>query len=704
MNKAVQDKLKPIFTISEDVEPLSEQLAGNKEHFVFLQKKNKVYAYVFLKDLGVDSWASPDITLKRLQSNAISLENVGILKPNNTITLPFIFWIMGEPIVLVKDESNKLIGYITREDMLVELFREENKNINLLKILLASIPMGMFVVDHERRVVNCNESGLRMIHSTLDKVMGIEAGSIFRKDHLEKVFSTGETLLNQIHITDEMGVLIDYSPIENSQGKVDGAVIIVQDLPMVKEMAMEIEFVKDLNQDLNAILSTIYDEILVVNEKGILLRHSENYISDFWKEDLKNIVGKNLLEMERNGVFTPSVARLVIEKGKKVSIVQETESGKKILAIGNPFFNDEGKLQRIIIASRDITENTKLKSELMQTKEISRKYKEELDSLRNKTEASKKIIYRSSKMEKIMIQIRKLAGFSSTVLVLGESGVGKELIAQAIHKEGNRSNRPYLTINCGAIPENLLESELFGYTKGAFTGADPNGKMGYFQQADGGILFLDEIGEIPTHLQVKLLRVLQQNEVVPVGGAQAIPVDVQIIAATNKDLGKMVEEGTFREDLFYRINVIPIYVPPLRERSEDVPLLAYHFLRKLNQQYGKNYHFTPDALSLLEVYTWPGNIRELQNLIERLFVTADDEVITANFVSQFLKFGNNGKTKPMVTGIIPLKEAQDHVEEQLISLAMEKYKTTTKAAIALGISQSAVSRKLHKISQRQKNH
>ncbi len=304
------------------------------------------------------------------------------------------------------------------------------------------------------------------------------------------------------------------------------------------------------------------------------------------------------------------------------------------------------------------------------------------------------------KMQKIVDQIDKIANFSSTVLILGESSVGKELIARAIHKRSSRSDKPFLTINCGSIPENLLESELFGYTKGSFTGADSNGKKGYFEKADGGILFLDEIGDMPMPLQVKLLRVLQEGEVVPIGSVTPIPMDVQIVAATNKDLKTMVQQGNFREDLYYRINVIPIHVPPLGERPEDVPLLAYHTLEKLNKRYGKNYHLSPEALNLLESYSWPGNIRELQNLIERLFVTADDEVITAELVGHFLSDEGVEKTRPMINGIIPLHQAKEEIEEQLIMLAMKKYKTTTKAAQALGISQSAVSRKYNQIIQR----
>ncbi|MEN1968747.1 sigma 54-interacting transcriptional regulator [Lentibacillus sp. N15] len=698
MSQTIFDKLRPIVTVEGTLqgEVGSRKLVDHHDPYLFLSNNDHVYAYVDLKRLTTQEITSQDLNMEQILSNAISIEKIGVFNPNQTISVPYIFQILGEPIVLVHDDHHELVGYLRREDMLVEMFRD-NHNINILKVLLASIPMGIFVVDHQQKVVNCNDSGLQMIRSTVDKVMGANAGSIFNGEHLQQVFSSGKTILNQIHITDKMGVLVDYSPIEHSDGKVDGAIIIVQDLPMVEDMAMEMETVKNLNRDLNAILSTIYDELLVVDHRGTLIRHSDNYIRDFWLEDLHQLVGKNILELEEKGHFSPSVTRMVLERKEKVSIVQETNTGKKILAIGNPIFNDYGGLMRVVIASRDITENTKLKTELQQTKEITQRYKQELSRLKNKTDPSKDIIYCSAKMQKIMIQIEKIASFSSTVLIQGESGVGKELIARAIHTESNRSAKPFLTINCGSIPENLLESELFGYARGAFTGADVRGKQGYFEQANGGVLFLDEIGDMPFSLQVKLLRVLQENEVVPIGSVTPIPINVQIVAATNKDLKQLVEKGSFREDLYYRINVIPIHVPPLCERPEDIPLLAYHTLQSLNRRYDKNYHFSPGALNLLENYSWPGNIRELQNLIERLFVTADEDVINEDFVGQFMITGEVKRSRPMISRIIPLSEAKEDVEEQLIMLAMKKYKTTTKAAKALGISQSAVSRKYKKI-------
>ena len=593
---------------------------------------------------------------------------------------------------------DELTGYIRREDVFAELFKQENQSVDILKIILTSIPMGIFVVDREKKIVNCNESGLKMIKSTPEKVMNVPAELIFNGEHINNVFTTGKTILNQLQITNEMGVLVDYSPIPNFDQSIEGMVIIVQDLPMVEDMAMEIEYIKDLNKDLHAILSSIYDEILVVNHKGELIRYSETVINDFWGSNLKDLLGKNLLDLEKKGLFSPSVTRLVLEKQKKVSVVQETKSGRKILAVGNPVFNENGELHRIIIASRDITEATRLKTELHEIKKISEQYKKELDDFKNKDRFLKKLIYCSPKMEQIINQAKKIADFSSNVLISGESGVGKEVIAQAIHQLGNRSSKPFLKLNCGAIPETLLESELFGYTKGAFTGADKNGKEGYFKRADQGILFLDEIGEMPLHLQVKLLRVLQEQEVIPIGSTIPTKINVQIIAATNKSLEKMVESGTFREDLFYRLNVIPLRVPPLRERMEDVPVLAFHFLQQLNEKYNKNYHLTPDALSLLEFYSWPGNVRELQNMIERLVVSADDPVIEAEFVSKFLTPGYDfKKSKPVITRVLPLQEALHSVEEQLILLAMKQYKTTTKAAKALGISQSSVSRKYQKI-------
>ncbi|MED4920629.1 sigma 54-interacting transcriptional regulator [Weizmannia sp. CD-2023] len=697
MPAIAKEKIKPIIPFSVDgEEDLRLALQKHKGPFLFLKKDGELFAYALLNHQLLEKLKKGNFSKETLLRHAKPLD--GISRLDDHISITSLFQIIGEPFALVRSEDGRPSGYIQREDMLAELFKQENESAHFLKILLASIPMGIFVLNREKRIIHCNEAGLRMIKLPHEAVLNAPGKSIFSHDHIAKAFETGKTYLNHLEFANGVGVLADYSPIQNFAGEVEGLIIVVQDLPMVEEMALEIEYIKDLNKDLNAILSTIYDEILVVNAKGELLRYGENIIEDFWQVDVKTLIGKNILDFEDQGLFTPSVIRLVMEKRKKVSVVQETRTGRKILAVGNPVFNEKGALDRIIIASRDITETTRLKTELKEMKEISARYKKELDQFKNKDRFLKKLIYCSPKMEKIMHQVKKIAEFSSTVLLSGESGVGKEVIAQAIYQFGKRSEKPFLKLNCGAIPETLLESELFGYVKGAFTGAEKNGKEGYFKQADGGILFLDEIGELPVHLQVKLLRVLQEQEVIPIGSTTPIKIDVQIIAATNQNLAKMVEEGRFREDLYYRLNVIPIRIPPLRERPEDISLLAFHFLQQLNEKYGRKFYLTPDAINVLECYPWPGNVRELQNIIERLVVTADHAAIDGGFVSQFLTFGSERKKmKPVVTRIMPLQEAMESVEEQLILQAMNQYKTTTKAAKALGISQSSVSRKYQKI-------
>lgn len=693
------EKIQPLITI--DIDYLEHQqpiaIKDLKEPFLFLKKQGKLVSYINMNTLQQDAQQHSHLTVGELCRNAISID--GICQVDEHLSAKVLFQIIGEPFALARGVDGEIMGYLRREEMLVELFKQDNQAIDLLKIILTSIPMGILVVDRSRRIVNYNDASLKMMRLEKDYVKNCNAEEIFDRTYLHYVFNTGKAILNQLQISDEAIALVDYCPIINFEQVVEGVVIVVQDLPKVEEMATEIEDIKGLNKDMNAILSSIYDEILVVNGQGELIRTSERLIPGVWDADLNEWIGKSLLELEKEGRYCPIAIRQVLEKKRKVSVVQETKNQRKILAVGNPIFNEQREITRIVIASRDITETTRLESELQEMRKISAQYKKELDLFKNKERSAEQLIYRSQKMEQLVQQAKRIADFSSTVMLYGESGVGKEVIAQVIHQLGHRSDKSFLKLNCGAIPENLLESELFGYTKGSFTGADKNGKIGYFQQAHEGVLFLDEIGEMPLHLQVKLLRVLQEQEIVPIGSTKAIPIDVQIIGATNKNLQEMVAKGTFREDLYYRLNVIPLHIPPLRERIEDVPVLAFHFLEKLNKRYSKNYTLTPDAINILEFYEWPGNVRELQNMIERLVVSAEEPTITSEFVSRFLSLGYTvNSKKPVITQVMPLEEALSDVEEQLITLAMKQYKTTTRAAKALGISQSSVSRKYQKYS------
>jgi len=306
-------------------------------------------------------------------------------------------------------------------------------------------------------------------------------------------------------------------------------------------------------------------------------------------------------------------------------------------------------------------------------------------------------VFNSFEMQKVLDNAFKVANYDCNVLITGESGVGKEILATVIHKCSDRNYLPSIKINCGSIPKNLLESELFGYEKGSFTGADKNGKLGFFELANGGTLFLDEVGELPLDLQVKLLRAIQEKEIYRVGGVKPIHIDVRIIAATNKNLKMLVEQGLFREDLYYRLNVFPIQIPPLRERTSDIIPLTKHFIKKYNQKFKLNKTFDQSSLDYILDYEWPGNIRELENMIQRLLISVDNNVITILDVAKNLQGVNQSQYKPSIDiDNRSLDEILEEKEYEILKLAKEKYKTTRKIAAALKLSQPTLVRKLNK--------
>ncbi|GAX90871.1 sigma-54 interaction domain-containing protein [Effusibacillus lacus] len=511
------------------------------------------------------------------------------------------------------------------------------------------------------------------------------------------VFSTEFKIINQNRMLCEADLAFPYVLIQNEDkrivGWLDNAAVEIQCL---KENYSQ--DLRDLTTDLEAIVDSIYDEILVVDARGNILRVSNRSANNMWGVNLSTVIGQNMLELEERGWFKPSVTRMVIEQKKKISVIQENRFGQKILAVGNPIFNRKKQLERIVIASRDITEVTKLEHELRQERKLTEKYRKEIDSLRKLHKIDEKtIIFQSNRMQELMSEVERVAGVESTVTLYGESGVGKELIAHAIHHLSARADRPFVKINCGSIPENLLESELFGYEKGAFTGALSEGKKGFFELADNGTLFLDEVAELPLNLQVKLLRAIQEREIMKVGGSRPVPINVRIITATNKNLEEMVWKGTFREDLFYRLHVIPLYVPALRERIEDIESLVYYFLDFFNRKFSSKKHFSEDALELLKAYHWPGNVRQLQNVIERAMVVTASQLITANELNKILGNRNTGMPPVQVNTIIPLQHAVELTEQQLIQMALSQYKTITKVAEVLEVSQPTISRRYQKL-------
>ncbi|KKM09046.1 transcriptional regulator [Clostridiales bacterium PH28_bin88] len=462
----------------------------------------------------------------------------------------------------------------------------------------------------------------------------------------------------------------------------------------------EMEEIRRLNRELDSIIEASYDGIFITDGQGRVIR-----VNSSWERitgvSRKYAVGKTAQYMVSRGLYSRSAAVAALKEKKRVTTMLEMTQGKKrgqkIIATGTPIWGEEGEIKMVVVDVRDVTELVSLKQQLEETQRLNQRYTAQLGQMRAQQARYDDIVTGSGIMKRVMEITAQAARVDSTVLITGESGVGKEVIARAIHRLSPRSEGPMITINCGAIPENLLESELFGYEAGAFTGANKQGKPGMFELADKGTLFLDEVGELPINLQVKLLRVLQDHEVMRVGGLSPIAVDTRIVAATNKDLLEMVGHGKFREDLFYRLNVVSIEVPPLRERREDIPPLALHCLEKVNRKYGFQKRLSPAVIDRFLTYSWPGNVRELENVIERMVVMAGGEEILAEHLPAYLS-GRNGPADGRVDvhGIIPLKTALEQVERQLISEALEMYGSTRKAARVLEVNQSTIVRKAGK--------
>lgn len=455
----------------------------------------------------------------------------------------------------------------------------------------------------------------------------------------------------------------------------------------------------DVNQEMQAIIDSSFDEMQVTDGAGTTLRVNSRS-KDFFGLEPEQMIGLTLEEAERIGLARPFVTRMVIEKRCRVTVLQETITGRRLVVTGNPIFDGNGTLTRVIMTSKDVTGMDRLSEALEESRSLVRAYQQELDILRNHG-SEEFVVYRSKAVQDLVSTARRIADVDCTTLILGETGVGKEVIARAIHRWSDRRDQPFVVVNCGTIPEHLMESELFGYDSGAFTGARREGKVGLVEAANGGTLFLDEIGELPLGLQVKLLRVLQDREITRLGRVRPVSVDVRIIAATNQDLEQMVAERRFRQDLFYRLNVVPLTIPPLRERPEDILPLANHFLERLGRQYGRTKRLSPAVVDTLMSYEWPGNVRELEHLMERLVVTVEHDVIQVDDVPPaFVKSPARNQQEPaiQVNRIMPLKQAVRALEAELIRAAYERVGSSYKVADLLGVHQSTVIRKLQRES------
>lgn len=447
------------------------------------------------------------------------------------------------------------------------------------------------------------------------------------------------------------------------------------------------------------ILNAIADGIYISDAAGttIWVNNASENLCGVPKADL---IGRNVVELEAMGIFNPSITRMVIESGKTVTTIQLVGNKRKFLVTGYIIPDENGKPELIVAHSRDITEALRTSSQLEETESLLKRYSEEIQLMRrehNQANADTPFIGVSRSYTSLLELMKKVAVVDTTVLITGETGVGKTFIAEHIHQLSERCSQPFVHVNCSAIPESLIESELFGYQKGAFTGASSTGKIGLVKMAEKGTLFLDEISELPFHLQSKLLLLLQNKTYMPIGDTKMHAADVRIIAATNANLHDLVKIGKFRHDLYYRLNILPINVPSLRERKEDIFPLLYFYLQKWNSKHNQQRKFSTEVLDVLHQYEWPGNVRELENLVERIVITAkSDEIQIADLPEELRSIGTFDEGLFSLGSNLSLTERTEAFEKELIAQALRLHGSTRKAAAALGITQSLLMRRIRK--------
>ncbi|MFZ5646658.1 MAG: sigma 54-interacting transcriptional regulator [Bacillota bacterium] len=479
-----------------------------------------------------------------------------------------------------------------------------------IKAFLDAAHEGVLAVNTDGRITIYNTAAERLIGIPADEVLGRYVKDVIPNTRLHVVLATGEAELDQVQEAGTTTLITNRVPVRDARGDIVGAVAVFRDIGEVKRLAEEIAGLTETRTLLEAIINSTQDAISVVDENGmgLLINPAYTRLTGMTEEDvLHKPATVDIAEGESMHLHVLRTRQPVKSVPMKVG-----PGRREVLVDAAPIIVD-GVLKGSIGVIHDVSELRRLSEELDRTRQLLRhlgaKYTFE------------DIIAVSPVMKDAVEQAMRAAATPATVLLHGESGTGKELFAHSIHQAGDRSKRPFVRVNCAAIPETLLESELFGYVEGAFTGARRGGHKGYFAESDGGTIFLDEVSEINSAVQAKLLRVLQEKEIVPVGASRPVQVNVRVISATNSNLESMVKKGRFREDLYYRLNVVPIYIPSLRQRRDDIPHLANFLLRKINQEYGRNVkEISPEAMRVLASYHWPGNVRELENILGRALI------------------------------------------------------------------------------------
>jgi len=558
---------------------------------------------------------------------------------------------------------------------------------------------GVIATDGDGNIILCNPKSRRILGINNKHTIGADICSILPSmgEHTHNCLQTGKPLIGHHTQDNKVSLVINITPIRK-RGTIAGTVINFQKMRQFEHSAQKLGSYQHLLDQLEAVFSSSSDGLVILDRNGKFVRmnHASQQLNG-WKE--KDIIGKNSYKLVDRGIVSKSATMEVLRKKCRVSVMQFIKTTQKYLLVtGTPVFDENGDISLVVLNERDLTQLNAIREQLEQTRQIAEKYKDELVELSMLELENQDIIAKSQPMKQVLRIGLKLARLAaSNILILGESGTGKGLLSKYIHHNSKRRRKPFIQINCAALPENLLEAELFGYEKGAFTGAQEKGKAGLFELAQGGTLFLDEIGELPLPIQAKLLKYLDDNIIMPLGGTKTISIDCTIIAATNRDLEALVRNGKFRKDLYYRLNIFSLTIPPLRERQDDIFDMTTHFLKRYNKEYRLQKRIFSKGIRALQYHAFPGNVRELMNVVRKAVVLSEAQNLDP-LIEQILNesYTPDGKTKIASVPIKSLKDELLKVEKEIIKGAMSRCKTTYELAGILGISQPTAHRKLSK--------
>ncbi|EHQ90791.1 sigma-54-dependent Fis family transcriptional regulator [Desulfosporosinus youngiae] len=588
---------------------------------------------------------------------------------------------------VVVDKEGKVLGIFTKVDMIIALFREAEQQANKINTVYQAMPNGIIVVDQDNRIQQINPAGEKILGLKQEVIKEQLFNRVISGLDLDSVLRQSQYLVGVQTEMNQVTVLCNISPL----GQMAGAVIVFQALTDLDQVALELDATKRLYETLLTVTNIAYEAIFVVDDQGKITLANEAACQFFGKRENELlqkpidqvIENTRLLRTLKTGMAETNEIQVIYGRPYIVSRLPIVRQGKIIGAVGKITFQklDEVKEVAQRLAQLDLELNY---------------YKEQIGSARGPVTFNQ-IITVNQDMRRLKQEAEIAARGNSTIMLTGESGTGKELFAEAIHRASPHRNGPYVKVNCAAVPENLLESEFFGYAGGAFTGAQKGGKAGKFAVADGGTLFLDEIGDMSLNLQSKLLRVLEDRSFEPIGSNESVKADVRIIAATNKDLTEKVARGEFRSDLYYRLNVISFRLIPIRNRSEDIIPLVHVFLERLNQDFGKRIlGVSPEVEKILIAHRWPGNVRELKNVIERAVNFAAGELLERADLPFYLREERQGPPL-FLTKDWNLENAREHLDKETLEKALlEMNGNKSEVARLLGISRSWLYEKMRR--------